>query len=106
MIDAKGMSSESLLKSISSGDVFVDFYSEACGPCRMMLPFLQQLSEEIKDVSFIKVDAVEHKDLAEQYGVRSVPRFVFMKQGVVVADKQGACPKETVKQFIIESKGA
>ncbi|KAF8790160.1 Thioredoxin-2 like protein [Argiope bruennichi] len=62
----------------AAGDklVVVDFHATWCGPCKMIAPFFQDLAEEFKDVVFLKVDVDEVEDVAGQYNVSSIPKFV------------------------------
>ncbi|NTU70064.1 redoxin domain-containing protein, partial [bacterium] len=55
------------------GYVLVDFYAEWCGPCKMTSPIIDQLTEEIKDVKFVKIDVDKSPDLASQFSIFSIP---------------------------------
>lgn len=85
------------------GTVLVDFYAEWCGPCKMTGPILEELSEEIKDVKFVKIDVDKDSELASQYSVFSIPTFIIFKEGKVVSQFVGAQPKES---FIDQLKKA
>ncbi len=76
------------------GIVFVDFFAEWCGPCKMTGPIIEQLSEEKKDISFLKVNVDENNELASQYSIFSIPTFVIFKDGQVVSQFSGAMGKE------------
>jgi len=76
------------------GIVFVDFFAEWCGPCKMTGPVVDQLSEERKDISFFKVNVDENNELASQYSIFSIPTFVIFKDGQVVSQFSGAMGKE------------
>jgi thioredoxin 1 len=80
------------------GVVLVDFYAEWCGPCKMTAPILDQLSDEKKDIKFVKVDVDKNPDLASQYSVFSIPTFVVVKDGKVVHQFSGAMGKEGFEQ--------
>lgn len=81
------------------GLVFVDFYAEWCGPCKVTEPIIHELSEEMKDVKFIQVNVDENPELASQYSVFSIPTFIMFKNGKTVSQTVGAMGKET---FIAE----
>jgi len=76
------------------GTVLVDFYAEWCGPCKMTSPIIDELSEEMKDVKFVKVDVDANQDLAGEYSVFSIPTFILFKDGKPAAQFVGAQGKE------------
>ena len=78
----------------SKGVVFVDFYAEWCGPCKMTAPIIEQLATEQKDITFYKVDVDKNSELASQYSVFSIPTFVIFKDGQIAAQFSGAMGKE------------
>ena len=74
--------------------VFVDFYADWCGPCKMMSPVIDKLSEEYAGkIKVGKVNVDENSDLAMKYGIMSIPNIVFFKNGEVVDRVVGAIPK-------------
>lgn len=77
-----------------SGTVFVDFYAEWCGPCKLTSPILEDLSKDIPDIKFVKIDVDANPDLASEYSVFSIPTFLIVKDGKVVAQFSGAMGKE------------
>ncbi len=78
----------------AKGLVFVDFHAEWCGPCKMTEPIIEQLSGELKDVAFVKVDVDVEAELASQFSVFSIPTFLIFKDGKVVSQFVGAMGKE------------
>jgi thioredoxin 1 len=76
------------------GLIFVDFFAEWCGPCKMTGPIIDQLAEEKKDIAFYKVNVDENGDLASAYSVFSIPTFVIFKDGQIVSQFSGAMGKE------------
>lgn len=76
------------------GVVFVDFHADWCAPCRVTSPVIEQLSGEIKDVKFVKVDVDSNADLASQYSIFSIPTFIIFKDGKNVSQFSGAMGKE------------
>ena len=74
--------------------VLVDFYADWCGPCRMTGPIIDELSKEISDVRFVKINVDENPDLASQYQVFSIPTFIVFKNGQVVHQFVGVLSKE------------
>lgn len=83
--------------------VFVDFYAEWCGPCKMTSPIIEELSGEIKTMKFVKIDVDQNQDLASQYSVFSIPTFMIFKGGQVASQFVGAMGKEG---FLAEIKKA
>ena len=66
----------------SEKTVLVDFYADWCGPCKMMVPVVEEISEELQDkVKVCKINVDENQDLAMQYGIMSIPTLVFIKNG-------------------------
>lgn len=86
------------------GMVVVDFYADWCGPCRMTSPILEALSQEMKDVRFVKINVDGNPDLAAQYSVFSIPTFLIVKDGKVVSQFSGAMGKEGFVEEISKAK--
>lgn len=82
------------------GAVVVDFFAEWCGPCKIMAPILSELSAELKDIKFVKVDVDQNQELSSQYSVFSIPTFVVFKNGVVSHQFSGAMGKESFSEEI------
>ncbi len=79
----------------SNGVSLVDFWAPWCGPCRMIAPVIEELSEEFEGKANIcKVNTDEQQDLAVKYGIRSIPTIIFMKDGEVVDQMVGASSKQ------------
>ncbi len=84
--------------------VFIDFYADWCGPCKMVGPVVEGLAEENKDVKFIKVNVDDNPEVAERYGVMSIPMLVAVKNGETAATTLGFQPKESIQNVINAAK--
>lgn len=81
--------------------VVVDFWAEWCGPCKMIGPALEELSNEYGDnVKIVKVNVDENPNSPAQMGVRGIPALFLFKDGEVVSNKTGAAPKAALKEWI------
>jgi thioredoxin 1 len=85
----------------SSVPVLVDFWAEWCGPCKMIAPALEEISEELAgQVNIVKMDIMENTEVPGNIGVQSIPLLVLFKDGKPVAQKLGAAPKSQLKGWI------
>jgi len=77
--------------------VLLDFWAEWCGPCRMIAPFVEQISQEFEGKVIVgKVDVDSNPGIAGKYGIRNIPTILFFKNGEVVDKQVGAVPKNTL----------
>jgi thioredoxin 1 len=81
--------------------VLVDFWADWCGPCKMIAPALEEISEELgEQVTIAKMDIMENPEVAGRMGVQSIPLMILFKNGQPVAQKLGAAPKSQLKSWL------
>ena len=100
----KIINSNEFNEEIKEGVVFVDFFATWCGPCKILSPIVDEVSEEIKDVKFIKVDVDESNDIAATYNIMSIPTLMIFKDGNLVSKQMGLLPKSALIDFINENR--
>ena len=85
----------------SSVPVFVDFWAEWCGPCRMIGPIIDELSSEYEGkINFVKVNVDEANVIASKYNVFSIPTLIIFKNGKILDQQVGAASKESYINMI------
>lgn len=92
------ITSENYEREVLQSDkpVLMDFWASWCGPCQMLAPIIEQLSEELTDVVVCKVNVDEEPELAQKYNVMSIPTLVVVKDGKTVNTSVGVKPKEAI----------
>ena len=79
----------------------VDFWATWCGPCRMLAPVMEKLSDEYAGrAEFVKIDVDENPDLAREYGIMSIPCVMVFKGGALAGKNVGFVPQSAMKEFI------
>lgn len=85
----------------SDKPVLVDFWADWCGPCKMIAPALEEISDELADsVTIAKMDIMENPDTPGSLGVQGIPYLALYKDGEKVAEMTGAAPKSQLKQWL------
>lgn len=85
----------------SDKPVLVDFWADWCGPCKMIGPALEEISEELEgQVIIAKMDIMENTQVPGEIGVQSIPLMILYKDGKPVAQKLGAAPKSQLKSWL------
>lgn len=78
----------------------VDFYADWCGPCGMLSPIVEKLSEQYENVNFFKLDIDADMDIAQSYRIVSIPTLLFFKNGELVGQVIGYVPEDELKAEI------
>ncbi len=76
--------------------VLLDFWATWCGPCRMIAPILEDVAAEREDVKVCKIDVDQEGELAQQFGIMSIPTLVVMEGGRIVNKAVGAMPMDSI----------
>ncbi|KQZ64337.1 thioredoxin TrxA [Sphingopyxis sp. OPL5] len=85
----------------SDTPVLVDFWAEWCGPCKMIGPSLEEISDELAGkVVIAKLNIDDHPDAPGKYGVRGIPTMILFKNGEIADTKVGAAPKSALKGWL------
>ena len=84
----------------SNKPVLLDFYADWCGPCRMVGPIVDEIAEERADIKVGKINVDEERELAERFGIFSIPALVVIKNGKIVNQSVGARPKAQILDML------
>lgn len=85
----------------SKTPVLVDFWAEWCGPCRQLMPIIEEISKEMeKKLKVVKVNIDKNPETPTSYGVRGIPTLIIFKDGKPVATKVGSLPKSSLVQWV------
>ena len=99
------LTAQNIESKITENDiVFVDFWAEWCGPCRMFGPIFEKASQEHTDVVFGKVDTEAEQALAASAGITSIPTLMAFRDGILVFSQPGALPAPTFEDLIGQVK--
>jgi len=92
---------ETLAETIEGNDiVLIDFWAEWCGPCRSFGPTYEKVSEKHPNITFAKVDTEDQQEIAQSFGIRSIPTLVAFRENIGVFSQPGALPEEALESLI------
>ena len=80
----------------SDKKILLDFWAPWCGPCRMVVPIVEEIADERPDIKVGKINVDEEVELASQFGIMSIPTLVVIENGKIVNQVMGARPKEAI----------
>ena len=84
----------------SEKTVLIDFYADWCGPCRMVSPIIDAIAEERPELLVCKVNVDDEQELAQAFGIMSIPTLVVMKDGKIINKASGAMPKSSILELL------
>lgn len=84
----------------SDRPVLADFYANWCGPCKMLRPILEEISDDRQDVKVVSINIDEEDELAEQFDVSAIPCVVLIKDGMEVDRSVGLKPREVLEELL------
>ena len=90
----------------SDKPVLLDFWASWCAPCRMVIPIIEEIASEREDIKVGKINVDEQPELANKFGIMSIPTLVVMKNGKIVQRVSGARPKEAILEMLFNATAA
>ena len=91
---------EEFNREIMNDKVVVDFFANWCGPCKMLAPIVEEVSNELEKITFIKVDIDEIESLPRQFDIMSIPTLLVFEKGELIKRHTGYMDKDKLVQFI------
>ena len=97
-MEAINVNKENFQEMVMNSDrkVLLDFGAPWCGPCRMVVPMVEEIAEERPDIKVAKINIDENPELASQFGIMSIPTLMVMENGQILKKALGARPKHAI----------
>ena len=95
----ENISDQNYEEIIKTGLVLVDFWAEWCAPCKMLSPILDELSNEINGVRFVKINTDENQDMAQKLGITGIPTLLLYKEGEII-ERMHNIPKAQLNSIL------
>lgn len=101
-MSAINISTNNFQKEVMNSDkpVLLDFWAPWCGPCRMVVPIIEEIAEERPDIKVGKINVDEQPELAGKFGIMTIPTLVVMKNGEIVKQASGARSKNAIWEML------
>ena len=102
----KQLTNQEFENSVKNSDklVFVDFYADWCGPCKMVSPIIAEIGQENKNIKVVKINIDDEKELTKKYKITSIPTLVVIKNGKEITRGIGALSKQRILELISKEK--
>ena len=102
MAEVKAVTTESFEEEVlkASSPVLVDFWASWCGPCKMLTPVVHEIAEEHPEIKVCSINVDEEMDLAQQFGIMSIPTLLIFNQGNKIQQMVGLQPKAVIEQML------
>jgi thioredoxin len=99
-IDVKSSEFDALITK--GGIVFVDFWAEWCGPCKMFGPIYEKVSEQYPEITFAKIDTEAEREIAAAAGITSIPTLMAFRDGILLYREAGALPEQSLQKLVAQ----
>lgn len=99
-MSVKNLTTDDFEKAVAKGRVLVDCYADWCGPCQMLSPIIEELSDEISDWDFYKLDTDAESEIMEKYEIMSIPTILLFSDGELKDSLVGFRSKEELKKIL------
>ena len=102
MAEVKAVTTESFEEEVlkASSPVLVDFWASWCGPCKMLTPVVHEIADEHPEIKVCSINVDEEMELAQQFGIMSIPTLLVFNQGNKIQQMVGLQPKAAIEQML------